>query len=504
MNEYRLTPDGVQARVLSKEEHSMLDLTRARMQQVRAPRLMTSPHDRLYVAALDGTSNSRLKDGLEALSVVAVIGRAIESLADSSVKVGYLEGVGTQAGPVRRILDGALAFTLEERAEHAYLEFCVQASQWLREDPNARIHLAGIGFSRGAETVALLERLVHERGIRDPDGAVARYDGDGILKSIAWADRPPLVPPGRTAQVAFLVDPVGTGVYDTDRGMPASNVSAVQITSRDEGRSHFTSTQHLPPGLSDQGRMANLEVPGAHSDLGGTYLLDGTGRVVHNFAIDYFNTLLGGERLGKVAEALDPRLYAVHRSEQHLYGLWPDHHYRTHGERELHTRLGPACPRMPTPCLRDAVDPRVAATLEFEHVGRARLPGGSDPKMDTAMQAVRGMFQHDSGVVDQAVAFTRFPLRAQALEHAQDLKASFSQLVAAAVRNDLPGMDAATAMYRATPAGHAFMAASFVSGVVREGMATDRSWQVEREGLHPPERSSAPRNPAAAPAQVSP
>ena len=504
MTEYRLTPDGVQARALDENEFAMLELARARMMQVRAPRLMDTPHDRLYVAALDGTSNSQFRDPEVNHSIVATIARKIWDLDDRSIAVQYVEGVGTQSGWFKRTWDRASADTLEARAEQAYLGFCRQAAKWLAEDPRARIHLAGIGFSRGAETVPLLQRLVHERGIRNPEGAVAQYDGDGILKTITWADHPPLVPQGRTVQAAFLVDPVGTGVYDIDRGMRASNVSAVQITSRDEGRSHFTSTQHLPPGLSYQGRMANLEMPGTHSDLGGTYLLDGTGRVVHNFAVDYFNTLLGQERLGKVAEALDPRLYVFHRSEQHLYGLWPDHHYRTHGEREIHTRLGPGCSQVPEPCLREAVDHRLAETLEFDYVGRARLPSGSDPKMDAAMHAVRDMHQRDNGILDQAVAVTRFPLRAEALEYAQGVKASFSRLAVAAARNDLPGMDLATAMYRATPAGHAFMAASSVLGLVRESMAADQTWQVERHGARQPELSSALRDPTAAPARVSP
>lgn len=504
MTEYRLTPDGVQARPLDKQELGLLDLARARMMQVRAPRLMDSPHDRLHVVALDGTGNDLYKDPPENISVVAALKTKLVQLNDPAISVDYVSGVGTQSGWFKRTWDRASADTLEARAEQAYLGFCRQAAKWLGEDPDARIHLAGIGFSRGAETVALLQRLVHERGIRNPEGAVPRYDGDGILKTISWADHPPLVAPGRTAQVAFLVDPVGTGAFDIDRGLRSSNVSAVQITSRGEGRSHFTSTQHLPPGLSDQGRMANLEVPGAHSDLGGTYLLDGTGRVVHNFAADYVNTLLGRERLEKVAEALDPRLYVSHRSEQHLYGLWPDHYYRTHGEREVHTRLGPGCTRVQVPCLREAVDHRLAGTLEFEHVGRARPPGGSDLKMDAAMNAVRDMYRRDSGFVDQAVAFTRFPLRAEALEHAQELEATFSRLAAAAARNDLPGMDLAAAMYRATPAGHAFMAASSVLGLVRERMATDRTWQVERQGNHEPELSSALRETRAAPIQVSP
>lgn len=500
MNEYRLTPDGVQARAFTKDEHAMRDLAQARMMQVRAPRLMASPHDRLYVPALDGTSNSQYRDPEVNRTVVARMANALVALRDSAIAVEYVEGVGTQSGWLDRAWDGAKAVTLEARAEHAYLAFCRQAAQWLEEDPNARIHLAGIGFSRGAETVPLLQRLVQERGVRDPDGVVAHYDGDGVLTSITWADRPLLVPPGRTVQVAFLIDPVGTGVYDVERAMPESNVSTVQITSLHEGRSHFTSTRHLPPGLSHQGRMANIVMPGVHSDLGGSYLLDGSGRVIENFAVDYFNTLLGGERLRKVPEARDPRLYVVHRSEQHLYGLWPDPHFREHGERIVHTRLGPACPPLPTHCLREPVDEDLAAGLVFEYVGHARQPGGSDAKMDLATQAVRDMYRRDSGPLDRLVTDTRMPLRAQLLGKTHDLRAAFEQLAVSAARNDLPGMRLATAMYRATPLGQVFEAAS-LGRALRDGLGPDRSWQLDRHAAQ--EHAPAMHGPSLAPA-VSP
>lgn len=503
MSEYRLTPDGVQARALEKEEFSMLALARARMMQVRAPRLMDTPYDRLYVAALDGTGNSQFRDPEINHTVVASMANMLRGLDEQRIAVHYVEGVGTQSSWFQRAWDGAMADTLEARAEVAYLGFCRQAAKWLAEDPNARIHLVGIGFSRGAETVALLERLVHERGIRDPDGAVARYDDDGILTSITWADRPLLVPPGQTVQVAFLVDPVGTGAYDVDRGLRASNVSAVQITSRDEGRGHFTSTAHVPPGLSDQGRMANIVVPGAHSDLGRTYLLDGIGRMVENFGIDYVNTLLGGDRLAKVPEPYDPRLYAVHRSEQHLFGLWPDGHHRERGERIVHTKLGPACPPLPAPCMRDAVDSALAAGLAFDYVGNGRLPGGSDAKMDLAMQAVRDMYQRDSGLVDRLVTDTRIPLRAELLDKARDLDAAFGQLAGSAARNDLPGMRLATEMYRATPLGRIFEVASLGRALWDE-LGPDRSWQADRNGAAAHESPPATHRPALPPVAISP
>src|SRR5690606_2498544 len=196
-----------------------------------------------------------------------------------------------------------------------------------------------------------LTRMIHERGIRDPTGADVTYNEDGVLTSISWPDLPLLDPPGSIPTAGFIIDPVGTGRYDTERKLPASNVGLVQFTSWLEPRNHFSSTQHAPLGLSDQGRVANFALPGAHSDMGGYYHIDGVSRLVYNFHVDYFTTVLGGVKLEKVPEAQDPRMYVAHRSEQHLYGLWPDGNYRAAGGRIMHQKLGPSCREVAAPDL---------------------------------------------------------------------------------------------------------------------------------------------------------
>lgn len=487
MNEFRLTQDGVQARALNNDERALLQSARERMLQVRAPLLLESPGDRLYVAALDGTGNSRYKDDPENQTIVAKLHEAIKGLSDERIESDYLEGVGTQDDSVDRALDGAFAHTLEQRAEQAYLKFCHQASKWLEEDPSARIRLAGIGFSRGAETVPLLQRLVDERGIRNPADATARYGKEGLLTSVTWADGPPLVPPGQTAQVAFLIDPVGTGSYGVDRGLPPSNVGAVQFTSLNEPRDHFTSTRHLQEGLTEAARVANLFMPGVHSDLGGSYRIDGVGRVIHNFAVDYFNKLLGEERLQKVPEPYDPRMFVVHRSEQHLYGFWPDTSFRRLGERVIHTKLGPSCQTVePDPCLRAPIDFRLADTLTYSNVERGRVPGGSDAKMDLALRDIDAMHRRDGTLLDRLVTHTRLPLRAQALEAKQDLEAMFQQLAVSALRNDTPGMQLATRAYGLTPIGQ-LMGVGALGRSLLDGLDGSRSHdQIRNMAPQPP------------------
>src|SRR5690554_5099478 len=231
MDQHRMSPDGVQARALGKEELALLQSARERMGQVRAPVLLESADDRLFFVAMDGTGNSRYRDRPENHTVVNRIESALASLDDSAIATSYIEGVGTQRDFLIRSVDGARAVTLDTRAEKAYYELCVQAKTWREQNPDARIGVAGSGFSRGAESLAIVGRLVDERGIRDPTGVDATFDKDGVLTSIFWPDIPPLEPPGSIPSAFVLIDPVSTGQFHTERKLPASNVGLVQFTS---------------------------------------------------------------------------------------------------------------------------------------------------------------------------------------------------------------------------------------------------------------------------------
>src|SRR6476619_7065814 len=74
-------------------------------------------HERLYVAAFDGTGNDKFKDPLHATNV-AKIENQVEELLDSgrqNIAVGYVPGPGTEDHAIRRVLDGAIGFTHETR-----------------------------------------------------------------------------------------------------------------------------------------------------------------------------------------------------------------------------------------------------------------------------------------------------------------------------------------------------------------------------------------------------
>ena len=300
------------------------------LSHLQAPALLhdANPHERLYVACFDGTGNDKYQDPGHATNVAKISDqlKALGNSKDSCIQPGYVPGPGTQNGAIARTLDGITGHTYDQRTEEMYQQFITQAKQWRQDDPKADIRIAEIGFSRGADQVPGFARLVEERGIQDPAGAKYTRDAHGQITHVDYT-RPPLVPPGQTAQAVGLFDPVGTGdpVKYHDRRLPPSVISGFQITAEDERRGLFKSDRIIKPGQSPDGRFLAVNVAGAHSDIGGSYLLDGLAIRSDNLMIDYLNALSDKPFLKKSAEPTDPSRNVIHRSEQSnfLYKFYP-------------------------------------------------------------------------------------------------------------------------------------------------------------------------------------
>ncbi|MGH8079881.1 MAG: phospholipase effector Tle1 domain-containing protein, partial [Lysobacter sp.] len=173
-------PDGV--KTYPADEHDLNSYVEARdkLAQLQAPTLLDSsdPHARLFVACFDGTGNSMYKTDPKNHTNVAEVAKQLQNGMHDNIGVGYVEGPGTQDGWYKRTVDGVTGGTFEPRVEKMYAQFIEQAKQWKADDPKAKISLAGIGYSRGAEQEAAFSRLVHERGIQDPTGASYSKDKD--------------------------------------------------------------------------------------------------------------------------------------------------------------------------------------------------------------------------------------------------------------------------------------------------------------------------------------
>lgn len=358
----------------------------------------SNPHDRLYVATFDGTGNDANKDPEHATNV-NFIHRQIEAGMGQHphIAVGYVAGAGTQENLIHRALDGVDGYTSEERAELMYKKFIDQAWRWKKEDPQAHISLASTGFSRGADEVAIFTRLVHERGIQNPAGAKYTYTSDGLIAHVEYT-KPPLVAPGKTAQAVALMDPVGTGneLRNDDRRLPPSVVSGIQLMSTDERRSLFKSDHIIDPGITADGRFAGIYVPGAHSDVGGSYHRDGLSNRAGNLIIDYINGLSDQPFLTKLPEPDDPRLNVVHRSEEgmFIYRITPKiDRLQPGGYNE---RLVPwrDIGKVADPNNAEPRDELLKATLQWQRMPNGPLPGVQPGSRNAAEHALSVQVDH--------------------------------------------------------------------------------------------------------------
>lgn len=279
-----------------------------------------------------------------------------------------------------------------------YLQFVTQAKVWIDQNPDADIRLASIGFSRGAEQAAGFTRMVEGRGIQDPRDAIVTRGRDGLIDRVEYT-QPPLRAPGSVVQAAALLDPVGTGEpREHDRRLAASVVSGFQITAADERRNLFQSTRVMDPGMTEDDRFLNVAVAGAHSNVGGSYRLNGLAMRSGNLTIDYLNSLSSEPFLDKQKVRPDPARDVIHRSQDHQF------FYRTsvfdrNGGRGHQEDLAPTafCPIQPIDC-RDAI-PRneaMAAGLTWRPVQIGPVPGEPSPAYRTIPALLSGCLRQQS------------------------------------------------------------------------------------------------------------
>ncbi len=340
-----------------------------------------NPHERIFMAAFDGTGNDADKDPEHATNVAKIRDQVKlrYEAGDKQAFVEYIAGPGTQDNRLARIWDGARGHTYEPRIERMYARLVEEANQWKSADPDVQIRVQSIGFSRGASQAAGFTRLLHERGIVDLDSAV-KVQGENGQRLIKYTDH--LVPPGQTPQTVGLFDPVATGApMDYDRRLPPSVVSGFQITMADERRATFVSDRIIPLGASEDGRFLNVAVAGAHSDGGGGYHRDGLSVRCCNLMVDNLNAQRDTPFLEKYYEPTDPRFAVVHRSEEGMLFYKVDRKVNRLEPGGFNERQQPvlAPDAAPLPHRAEAVDPALMEGLDRRLVAVRDMP--SVPKI---------------------------------------------------------------------------------------------------------------------------
>lgn len=374
-------PDGVKTYPATQHDmDSYVEASQA-LSQLRAPKLLDSqdPHTRLFVACFDGTSNSMYRSDPKNHTNVAEVAKQLQNGLRDDIAVGYVEGPGTQKNGLTRGLDALSGKSFDPRLEKMYAQFIEQAKEWKAEDPDAKIRVAGIGYSRGAEQEAAFSRLVDERGIQDPAGAVYVKDKAGNIVAPPTYRNAPLQDPKveKVPQAVGLFDPVGTGEpRKHDRRLPPSVMSAFQITAEDERRDLFKSTSILREGHTEDKRFLNVTVGGAHSNIGGSYELNGLSIRSGNLMVDYLNSLSDQPYLQKRAEPTDPKLNVVHRSDARIF-------YTTFGFRDgERDRIETVASKeqvkhhsVADPTRKEAIDETMSAKFERNPVRIGPTPG---------------------------------------------------------------------------------------------------------------------------------
>jgi hypothetical protein len=270
--------DDVSARPVQRADLALFDEAADALGALGVPTLLhkDATHERLFVAFFDGTGNDVARDR-EHMTNVADIFESFSGVNDPRVGIAYVEGPGTQLSRAKKLADSVTGASYDRRIQEIYDRLAAQVRAWLDEDPEADIRLLTTGFSRGAEQSVGLTRMVHEQGI-----ALSGANGESRQ----------LIPPGKVAQAVVLFDPVGTGHPQRhDRRLPPSVVSGLQIVARDERRSQFPSSTIIRQGITPDGRFLGVTVPGAHSDVGGSYHADALARASRALATDYVNSL---------------------------------------------------------------------------------------------------------------------------------------------------------------------------------------------------------------------
>jgi hypothetical protein len=267
------------------------------------------PHSRLFVALADGTKNDLKEPGK--YTNVGKLDKELKNNINPNIAYRYKSGVGTYQGAGTFLtkasakLDAAFSLTDWQRAEELYEPLSKQVNTWKRDDPDARISVVQVGFSRGAGVATLLNRMIHERGIKDTE---TKKIVNGKLQPTGEH----LIKPGQLRQAALLYDPVTTFMKG-DFTLSPSTVSALQLNAAHEYRALFpvTSIAHGPDQLQ-------ATLPGCHADIGGGYAKDGLARYARDMGNTYLNRLVGHALFRKpVLPPRDDPSCVIHHSWEH-------------------------------------------------------------------------------------------------------------------------------------------------------------------------------------------
>ena len=176
----------------------------------------------------------------------------------------YQVGVGT-GGIVDKALGGGTGHGITDRIDRAYDNLVVRINEVKTANPKAEVVLVVTGFSRGSTAARAFVNELNKRGVPDlssqqPDGSYARQHPAPRIGVMVLFDT--------VASVGIPGNSINNGM---DLSIPANAENVLHLTAGDEKRTFFPLDSAKDPARPDDPRIAEIELPGAHSDVGGSY-----------------------------------------------------------------------------------------------------------------------------------------------------------------------------------------------------------------------------------------
>ena len=204
----------------------------------------------VFVFVFDGTWNDRDEEG-NPITVPGQLSLDLEYLKSqaSGFELRYYHGVGTRVSVLGKLWEGMTGAGTKERAEEALHDL----NEFIQREGKVP-HIYVIGFSRGAASAR------HFLNLADPVLASSPGDNASVTK--------------RSHSFALLFDTVATGQQSSlQLAIPPSTISTIHFVATRERRFSFPVVTLQQSGDKQHRgqRLLELELPGAHSDLGGGY-----------------------------------------------------------------------------------------------------------------------------------------------------------------------------------------------------------------------------------------
>ena len=177
--------------------------------------------------------------------------------------------IGVATSPETSALGGWFGAGISNRINTAYNQIVQDVNAAKQANPNAEVVLIVAGFSRGSAAARAFANVLAKRGI--PDTSSKKTEDGGYEKKLAT--------PRIGAMILF--DTVGSvGIPGTnlnpglDLSIPTNVDNVLHLTAGDEKRKMFPLSSAKDPTQPDDPRITELTLPGAHSDIGGSYAND--------------------------------------------------------------------------------------------------------------------------------------------------------------------------------------------------------------------------------------